>query len=43
MARVLKQEGYIADFSVEGEAATHKINVTTKFVAQTPAITGFNA
>ena len=40
MARVLKQEGYIVDFSEEGEGATHKINVTTKFVQQTPAISG---
>ncbi len=40
MARVLKQEGYISDFKEEGEGAGHKINVTTKFVQQTPAITG---
>ena len=40
MARVLKQEGYITDFAEEGEGASHKINVTTKFVQQVPAITG---
>ena len=40
MARVLKQEGYIVDFVEEGEGATHQIKVTTKFVQQTPAITG---
>ena len=40
MARVLKQEGYISDFKEEGEGSSHKINVTTKFVQQTPAITG---
>lgn len=40
IARVLKQEGYIVDFVEEGQGATHKINVTTKFVAQTPAISG---
>lgn len=40
MARVLKQEGYITDFSEQGEGATHQISVTTKFVQQTPAITG---
>ena len=40
IARVLKQEGYISDFAEEGAGATHQINVTTKFVAQTPAISG---
>ena len=40
IARVLKQEGYIVDFTEEGQGATHKINVTTKIVAQTPAISG---
>ena len=40
IARVLKQEGYITDFSEDGDGATHKIHVKTKFVQQTPAITG---
>ena len=40
MARVLKQEGYISDFTVDGEAATHQIHIQSKFVQQTPAITG---
>ena len=40
MARVLKQEGYIADFSVEGDGATKSIRVTTRFVEQTSAING---
>ncbi len=40
MARVLKQEGYITDFSVEGDGATKSIKVTTKFVEQTSAING---
>ena len=40
IARVLKDEGYIVDFKVEGEGATHQIQVTTKFVQQTPAISG---
>ncbi len=40
MARVLKQEGYISEFSVDGEAATHQIHILTKYVQQTPAITG---
>ena len=40
MARVLKQEGYIADFAVEGDGATKAIKVTTKFVQQTSAING---
>ena len=40
MARVLKQEGYIADFTVEGDGATKSIKVTTKFVEQASAING---
>ena len=40
MARVLKQEGYIADFSVEGDGATKSIKVPTRFVEQTSAING---
>ncbi len=40
MARVLKQEGYIADFAVEGDGATKSIKVTTRFVEQTSAING---
>ncbi len=40
MARVLKQEGYIADFAVEGDGAEKSIKVTTRFVEQTPAISG---
>lgn len=40
MARVLKTEGYISDFSVNGEGSEKSIRVTTKFVEQTPAISG---
>ena len=40
MARVLKQEGYIVDYAVEGDGATKSIKVTTKFVEQTSAING---
>ena len=40
MARVLKQEGYIADFAVEGDGATKSIKVMTKFVEQASAING---
>ena len=40
IARVLKDEGYISDFKEEGQGATHQIYVTTKFVQQTPAISG---
>ena len=40
IARVLKAEGYIIDFKEEGEGANHQIHVTTKFVSQTPAISG---
>ncbi len=39
MARVLKQEGYIEDFSVETEGVKQRLKVRTKFVGQTPAIT----
>ena len=40
MARVLKEEGYIADYTVEGEGAEKHITVKTKFVSQASAITG---
>ena len=40
MARVLKTEGYISDFAVEGDGAEKSIRVTTRFVEQTPAISG---
>lgn len=40
VARVLKQEGYITDYSVETEGSFPNLKVTTKFVAQVPAITG---
>jgi small subunit ribosomal protein S8 len=40
VARVLKKEGYITDFSVESEGALQHLKVTTKFVEQTPAISG---
>ena len=40
MARVLKEEGYIADYSVDGEGAEKKITVKAKIVAQTSAISG---
>lgn len=40
IARVLKTEGYISDFAVEGDGAAKSIRVTTKFVEQTPAISG---
>ena len=39
MARVLKQEGYIEDFSVQTEGPKQRLIVRTKFVGQTPAIT----
>ncbi len=40
MARVLKQEGYIADYAVEGDGATKSIKVTTRIIDQTSAIAG---
>lgn len=40
VARVLKQEGYISDYSVETEGSYPNLKVTTKFVEQVPAITG---
>jgi small subunit ribosomal protein S8 len=42
LSRVLKKEGYITNFVVEGEGAEKKIRVTTKFVEQTPAITNLH-
>lgn len=40
VARVLKQEGYIVDFAVETDGPKQTLRVTTKFVEQTPAISG---
>jgi small subunit ribosomal protein S8 len=40
VARVLKKEGYITDFSLVSEGALQNLKVTTKFVEQTPAISG---
>jgi small subunit ribosomal protein S8 len=42
LSRVLKKEGYIKDFSVEGEGAEKHLKVTTKFVEQSPAITNLH-
>jgi len=39
IARILKQEGYIADYEVSTGAAT-EIKVTHKFVNRAPALTG---
>lgn len=40
IARILKQEGYISEFEVEGGGSTLHIKVVTKFVNRSPAITG---
>ena len=40
VARVLKQEGYIVDFAVETNGPKQNLRVQTKFVEQTPAISG---
>jgi len=40
IARILKQEGYIADYEVASTGAFPEIRITNKFVNRTPAITG---
>lgn len=39
IAKILKAEGYIADYSVEGEKASKNINIVLKYVSEVPAIT----
>jgi small subunit ribosomal protein S8 len=40
VARILKEEGYIADYSVDTSAAHPRIKITNKLVDRTCAITG---
>ncbi len=40
MARVLKSEGYINEYSVEGDGAEKKIKVVTRVIEQSSAIRG---
>ncbi|MBV9492383.1 MAG: 30S ribosomal protein S8 [Verrucomicrobia bacterium] len=40
IARILKQEGFIADYAVDKEAWPRRIRVTLKFINRTPALTG---
>jgi small subunit ribosomal protein S8 len=40
IARILKDEGYIADYSVDTSAAHPRIKITNKLVDHTSAITG---
>ena len=40
IARILKQEGYIADFEIDTTVKPAQIKVTLKFVNRTPALTG---
>ncbi len=40
IARILKQEGYISAFEVEGGGEMPQLKVVTKFVNRSPAITG---
>jgi small subunit ribosomal protein S8 len=40
VTRILKDEGYIADYSVDTGAAHPRIKITNKLVDQTSAITG---
>ena len=40
IARILKQEGYIADYEVTTGGAFPELRVTNKFVNRAPAITG---
>ena len=38
LAGVLKEEGYVEDFTVEGEIPSKNINVTLKYVGKDPAV-----
>jgi small subunit ribosomal protein S8 len=40
VARILKDEGYITDYTVDTEAAHPRIKITNKLVDRTSAITG---
>ena len=40
VARILKEEGYITDYSVDTEAAHPRIKITNKLADRTSAITG---
>lgn len=40
IARILKEEGYIADFELDTTGAHPQIKVTNKFVNRVPAVTG---
>ena len=40
VVRILKEEGYITDYSVDTEAAHPRIKITNKLVNRTSAITG---
>ncbi|MGA8658545.1 MAG: 30S ribosomal protein S8 [Chthoniobacterales bacterium] len=40
IARILKQEGYIADFEIDTATTPIQLKVTLKFVNRTPALTG---
>jgi small subunit ribosomal protein S8 len=40
IARILKEEGYIADYEVDTKAAHPRIKITNKLVDRTCAITG---
>ena len=42
VARVLKTEGFIADFSVQTDGAKKTLKVATRFVGPTPALTGLD-
>ena len=40
IVRILKEEGYIADFELDTSAAHPRIKITNKIANRTPAITG---
>ena len=40
IAKILKQEGYISAFEIDGSGKFPQIKVATKFVNRSPAITG---
>ena len=42
LARVLKTEGFITDFSVKTDGIKRTLKISTRFVGSTPALTGLD-
>jgi len=42
ITRILKQEGYLADYEIDRDSKPALIRITMKFVHRTPALTGLS-